>query len=59
MATKHDDSVKGGEFPELTKAVREGGCGDGRRLRPYSGRARLGVKRSPYSADGENLTIRG
>ena len=24
MATKHDDSVKGGELPELTKAVREG-----------------------------------
>jgi hypothetical protein len=23
VATKHDDSVKGGEFPELTKAVRE------------------------------------
>ena len=24
VATKHDDSVKGGEFPALTKAVREG-----------------------------------
>jgi hypothetical protein len=24
VAAKHDDSVKGGEFPELTKAVREG-----------------------------------
>jgi hypothetical protein len=44
VATKHDDSVKGGEFPELTKAVREGDVATA--LAALLGPAPLGVKRS-------------